>query len=150
MKKLNKEEVDKVWSHKNFITRDMYVEDYRVFAYTMYYFGVTDLEVCSSDYCDGKRRHALELSYNPIVTSLSAYSNEMPYVEGTPLPWYLLKKLEIGYNGGANPESIPNFCQFSQLPIHFPKSIKEPEKFFANLYMYFQLIKRKYPEGIKK
>ena len=148
MKKLSKEEVDKVWSHKNWI-RDKYAQDYRVFAYTMYYFGITDLEVCSSDYCGGKRRHPLELLFHPSITSLTAYSKNMPYVDETPLPWYLLKKLEIRYNGSASTESTPNFCQFSQHPKNLPKSI-EPEKFFANLYMYFQLIKRKYPEGIKK
>ncbi len=65
-----------------------------------------------------------------LLDSLTMY----PYIEinGTPLPWYLLKKAEIRYSGGASSENGGSM-QFSVGAEH--------KDFVREVFIYFQCIK---------
>lgn len=58
-----------------------------------------------------------------------------PYVEinGDPLPWYLLKKAEIRYSGGAGHDEKGGWMQFSLGAEH--------KDFIREVFIYFQCIK---------
>lgn len=149
---ISKEEVDKRLKHcEPHLIRDDPVFVYAAFAYILHYFEIYDLRVDAPNYCDGTKKHPLDLYTQKNINSLTAHAKQFPCVKGEPLPYYLLNKFDITFSGCAGED----YCQFSFLEqniknkyIYGFKPI-DPERFLTDLYVYFHIIKEKYPKGVK-
>lgn len=96
-------------SHPHFRT----IPDYASFSWTLFVAGVEDMRQCRQEwegrYSDlDRRKKAHEVHYSTEVVSLTAIMPRLT-VGGIPLPWYLLRKRNIRYNGAGG----DGYCQFS-------------------------------------